>query len=80
MINNQAMKTQDIENIDLKFLDMEDYQALKTAMIESYSSMPEAYWKEHHIQNLISKFPDGQVVIKINGEIAGCALSYNCRS
>lgn len=75
MVNNEVMKTQDIENIDLKFLDMEDYQALKAAMIESYSSMPEAYWKEHHIQNLIRKFPDGQVVIKINGEIAGCALS-----
>ena len=44
-------------------------------MIEAYSSMPDAYWKEKHIQSLIDKFPKGQVVIKVNGELAGCALS-----
>ncbi len=37
--------------------------------------MPDSYWKEDHIQSLIDKFPDGQVVLKINGELAGCALS-----
>jgi predicted amidohydrolase/GNAT superfamily N-acetyltransferase len=66
---------QEIENIELKFLTVGDYPELKTAMIEAYSSMPEAYWKEHHIQSLIDKFPEGQVVIKIDGKFAGCALS-----
>ena len=37
--------------------------------------MPESYWKEKHIASLINKFPEGQVVIKINGNLAGCALS-----
>ena len=37
--------------------------------------MPDSYWKEHHIESLINKFPEGQVVIKINGQLAGCALS-----
>jgi predicted amidohydrolase/GNAT superfamily N-acetyltransferase len=69
------MKTKDIENIELKYLELKDYQELKTAMISAYSNMPESYWKEHHIASLINKFPDGQVVIKINGELAGCALS-----
>ncbi len=44
-------------------------------MIEAYSNLPDSHWKESHIQSLISKFPDGQVVIKINGQLAGCALS-----
>lgn len=66
---------QNIENIELKYLTFNDYQELKTAMIEAYSSMPDSYWKEEHIQSLIKKFPEGQVVIKINGELAGCALS-----
>ena len=44
-------------------------------MIESYATMPDSYWKEHHINTLINKFPEGQVVIKVNGQIAGCALS-----
>jgi predicted amidohydrolase/GNAT superfamily N-acetyltransferase len=69
------MKTKDIENIELKYLELKDYQELKTAMISAYSNMPESYWKEHHIDSLINKFPEGQVVIKINGELAGCALS-----
>ena len=64
-----------IENIELQYLTISDYQALKSAMIEAYPSMPDSYWKEDHIQSLIDKFPDGQVVLKINGELAGCALS-----
>ena len=64
-----------IENIELKYLTIDDYNELKTAMIEAYSNMPDSYWKESQIQSLIDKFPEGQVVIKINGELAGCALS-----
>ncbi|MDV7401361.1 GNAT family N-acetyltransferase, partial [Arthrospira platensis SPKY1] len=44
-------------------------------MTEAYPQMPEAYWKEHHIQTLVEKFPKGQVGIKVGGELAGCALS-----
>tara|TARA_R110000787_G_scaffold22588_2_gene65438 strand:- start:10987 stop:12513 length:1527 start_codon:yes stop_codon:yes gene_type:complete len=69
------MKTKDIENIELKFLDKNDYQELKTTMISAYTNMPDSYWKEHHLESLINKFPEGQVVIKINGQLAGCALS-----
>lgn len=66
---------QDIENIQLDYLNLSDYQQLKTAMIESYSNMPDSYWREHHIDSLIKKFPEGQIVIKINDQLAGCALS-----
>ena len=69
------MKIEDIENIELKFLDLDDYQELKIAMISAYTNMPGAYWKEEHITSLINKFPEGQVVIKINGQLAGVALS-----
>src|SRR5690606_19849744 len=54
---------------------MEDYQELREAMISSYRSMPGAYWSEHHIRVLLEKFPEGQIVVKVNGAIAGCALS-----
>lgn len=65
----------DIENIELKLLTLDDYQELKVTMIDAYTNMPGSYWKEKHIQTLIQKFPDGQVVIKVNGQLAGCALS-----
>lgn len=71
----QITNMQDIENIELTFLSLKDYQELKETMIESYSNMPDSYWKEHHISSLIERFPDGQVVIKVNGQIAGSALS-----
>lgn len=64
-----------IENIELDFLSYNDYQELKSAMIESYIDMSDSFWEESEIESLINKFPEGQVVIKINGEIAGSALS-----
>lgn len=65
----------EIENIELSYLSLEDYQELKEAMIEAYSTMPDMYWKEEQIERLIQLFPEGQVVVKVNGQIAGCALS-----
>jgi predicted amidohydrolase/GNAT superfamily N-acetyltransferase len=65
----------DIENIELTQLSLLDYQELKIAMIDSYSNMPNPYWEEHEIKILIDKFPEGQAVIKVNNQIAGCALS-----
>jgi predicted amidohydrolase/GNAT superfamily N-acetyltransferase len=66
---------ENIENIELSYLSIDDYQELKEAMVASYTHMPDAYWKEAQIQKLIDIFPEGQVVIKINNQIAGCALS-----
>lgn len=66
---------QDIQNIELTYLTVDDYQELKQAMINAYQSMPNAYWKEHHINALLEKFPEGQIVVKVNEKIAGCALS-----
>lgn len=62
-------------NIELTLLKIEDYDELKKAMIEAYPSMPDAFWKKHHIEKLVEIFPEGQVVVKVNGELAGCALS-----
>jgi predicted amidohydrolase/GNAT superfamily N-acetyltransferase len=66
---------QKIDNIELDFVKPEDYNDLKEAMIEAYQNMPNAYWKEHHIEALTKKFPEGQVMIRVNGQLAGCALS-----
>lgn len=66
---------QDIDNIELTYLSLDDYEEFKEAMIESYSGMNGSYWKEHHIDLLISKFKEGQVAIKVNNQFAGCALS-----
>jgi predicted amidohydrolase/GNAT superfamily N-acetyltransferase len=69
------MNINDIENVELKLLQIEDYAELKDVMVEAYHTMPQAYWREHHIQTLLNKFPEGQIVIKVNNQVAGCALS-----
>ena len=69
------MIAKDIENVELKFLDLKDYQDLKKTMKEVYKNMPDNYWHERQIKSLIKKFPEGQVVIKVNGVLAGCSLS-----
>jgi predicted amidohydrolase/GNAT superfamily N-acetyltransferase len=69
-----------VNKIELKYLTIEDYEEIKEMMIESYSSMPDAYWKRSHIEKLINIFPEGQVGITINGELTGCALSIIIQS
>ncbi|MCP5534864.1 MAG: bifunctional GNAT family N-acetyltransferase/carbon-nitrogen hydrolase family protein [Akkermansiaceae bacterium] len=66
---------QNIENIELVLLDLDIYQEMKQVMIEAYAGLDNAYWKEHELETLIGLFPEGQVVIKVNGQLAGCALS-----
>lgn len=69
------MEDHKIENIELKYLTVDDFEELKSATLESYGGVLDSYWKKHHIQRLTTMFPEGQVVIKIDGNIAGCALS-----
>ena len=69
------MKLSDIDKIELQFFQLKDYLELKHVMVSAYASMQDSIWKEHHITTLLEKFPEGQVVIKVNGKIAGCALA-----
>ncbi len=66
---------QNIQNIELTYLTIADYPEFKESMIQAYHNMPESYWKEHHIKKLVTVFPEGQVVLKVNNQIAACALS-----
>ena len=65
--------------IQIRPLRMEDYDGLKACMQSAYINMPDAYWKEHHIEKLLKLFPEGQLVVTINDVIAGVALSIIVR-
>ncbi len=66
---------QEIDNIELVFITIADYDEIKAAMLEAYANMENAYWKKNHIESLLKNFPEGQVAIKVDNELAGCALS-----
>jgi len=61
--------------VKIRPLQNSDYEGLKACMIRAYPQMPEAYWKEPQINRLLNIFPEGQLVVTINDQIAGCALS-----
>ncbi len=69
------MAPQEIENMDFDFLSPKDYAELKSAMLKAYKKMPNPCWEAEKINELAKIFPEGQVVIKINGHIVACALS-----
>lgn len=66
---------QEIGKIELRNLKIEDYLQLKNWIIEAYSELEEMYWKEHHIIKLLDTFPEGQLVVIVDGKVVGSALS-----
>ena len=69
------MNIENIENVEMRFLKLEDYPELKKVTAASYGAMPDAFWTEQQIKTLINKFPEGQVVIIVDGVLAGAAFS-----
>jgi len=65
----------DSAKIELRNLQVKDYEELKISMVKSYHAMPDIYWSKEDIKTLVNKFPEGQLCIIIDNRIAGCALS-----
>jgi len=64
-----------INKVELRNLEIEDYKQLKKSMIESYPEMADSYWGSEDIERLLSIFPEGQLVILVDGIVVGSALS-----
>jgi len=65
----------EINKVELRNLQIEDYKQLKTSMLHSYGELDEPYWREDEIKNLLDIFPDGQIVILVDNKVVGSALS-----
>jgi len=65
----------EINKVELRNLRIEDYKELKNSMVHAYSEMEDAYWRESDIQRLLDIFPEGQLVILVDGKVVGSALS-----
>ncbi|MBK8042376.1 MAG: GNAT family N-acetyltransferase [Haliscomenobacter sp.] len=64
-----------IGTIELRELHLDDYDELKASMTEAYPNWPGAYWRRQHVETLIKVFPEGQMVVTVDGKLAGCALT-----
>lgn len=64
-----------INKVKLRNLQIEDYKELKNSMQEAYSELENSYWREDQIEKLLKIFPEGQLVILVDGKVVGSALS-----
>lgn len=64
-----------IDTVEIRHLQMSDYQGLKSAMIDVYPNWENSFWKEHHVKKMLDVFPNGQFAIVVNEKIVGCALA-----
>lgn len=65
----------EINKVELRNLQIEDYKQLKTSMLHAYQEFDESYWEEEEIELLLSLFPEGQLVILVDDKVVGSALS-----
>ena len=65
----------ELQTIEMRNLEIQDYQELKKSMKSAYTDMDEDYWDANSIRKLIKIFPEGQICITVNEQVVGCALS-----
>ncbi|WP_177761907.1 bifunctional GNAT family N-acetyltransferase/carbon-nitrogen hydrolase family protein [Flavobacterium sp. I3-2] len=67
----------EINKVELRNLEIEDYIELKKSMVESYvdEDVEDLYWKKEEIKRLLKIFPEGQIVIVVDDVVVGAALS-----
>lgn len=65
----------EINKVELRNLQIEDYKQLKTSMLHAYQEFDGSYWEEEEIELLLSLFPEGQLVILVDDKVVGSALS-----
>ena len=65
----------EINKVELRNLQIEDYKQLKNSMVKAYCELDEQYWEEDEIENLLALFPEGQLVILVDDKVVGSALS-----
>jgi predicted amidohydrolase/GNAT superfamily N-acetyltransferase len=63
------------KKIELRNLELRDYRELRESMIQAYEGWEESYWDEDQIKQLLDIFPEGQLVILVDGIVVGSALS-----
>lgn len=68
-------QTTEIDKVELRYLQISDYQELRETMEEAYIALEDPYWEKQEIRKLLKLFPEGQMGIAINGKVVGCALS-----
>ncbi len=75
MPENESKKVSAGQNVQLRHLVLEDYEALKDIMKRSYTGIHNSYWGEDDITKLLRIFPEGQLCMEVDGKLVAAALA-----
>ena len=64
-----------INKVQIRNLQIEDYDQLAQSFTRVYSDGSDVFWTHKQIEKLIRIFPEGQIVTVVDEKIVGCALS-----
>ena len=64
-----------INKVQLRNLQIEDYEQLAQSFTRVYTDGSDVFWTHKQIEKLIRIFPEGQIVTVVDEKIVGCALS-----
>lgn len=65
----------DIEKVELRQLNIDDYEEMHRSLLEAYPNWQEDYWEKKDIRKLVKLFPEGQLAIVVDEVVVGSALS-----
>ncbi len=63
-----------IEKLTLERIKQADHEEVRELMKKCYPKIQDPTWSKKELRKLTKIFPDGQVVIKVDGKIVACAL------
>ncbi len=63
------------QRVALRLLTPKDYPAFRIAAEEAYNDIEMSSWELESYQKLLDIFPEGQIAVTVNDEIAGVALT-----
>jgi predicted amidohydrolase/GNAT superfamily N-acetyltransferase len=62
-------------HVEVRHLNKEDFNELRAASEDVYNTVPLASWTEEVVDTLLTKFPEGQICVCVDGKVVGCAFS-----
>ncbi|WP_236975148.1 bifunctional GNAT family N-acetyltransferase/carbon-nitrogen hydrolase family protein [Membranihabitans maritimus] len=69
------MNEKQYTSVEVRNLELSDYKELVASMKGAYEKWQDVSWTEEQIKTLITQFQEGQLVVLVDGKVAGSALS-----
>jgi hypothetical protein len=73
--NKRLQVMDNIGKVEVRQLNINDYEEMYKSLQEAYPNWPEDYWEKKDIRKLVKIFPEGQFAVVVDDVVVGSALS-----